>query len=365
MNSALGDLVSLVLREPQIVQTWSPASWDHLIRQARRADLLSRIAENLFDLGILESVPTAPRRHLQAARVVARAHREAVARELRYIGNALNGLGVDVVLLKGAAYLAAALPPAKGRIFSDIDILVPKEALPEVENQLVRHGWTTTHHNRYDQRYYREWMHELPPMQHAERQTVIDVHHAILPQTARLRPDSTKLLRAAQAVDGHAHLRVLAPADMVLHCATHLFYNEELSNGLRDLADFDSLLRHFARHTAFWPRLMARADELNLRRPLYYGLRYSHEILHAPIPDAFVLGRTPGAPPRLIQAFMDALWLRALRPQHPSTADGFTRTALMLLYVRAHWLRMPPHLLAYHLAHKAFPAREVKTKEPA
>jgi hypothetical protein len=26
-------------------------------------------------------------------------------------------------------------------------------------------GWAATHHDAYDQRYYRQWMHELPPMQ--------------------------------------------------------------------------------------------------------------------------------------------------------------------------------------------------------
>ena len=43
----------------------------------------------------------------------------------------------------------------------------------------------TTHHSAYDQRYYREWMHELPPLLHVRRQTALDVHHAIAPETAR------------------------------------------------------------------------------------------------------------------------------------------------------------------------------------
>ena len=36
-----------------------------------------------------------------------------------------------------------------------------------------------------------------------------------------------------------------------------------------------------------------------------------------------------------------------------------TPLARRSLYIRAHWLRMPPLLLAYHLAHKAIlPARQ-------
>ncbi len=86
-------------------------------------------------------------------------------------------------MLKGAAYLVADLPSSAGRLFSDVDILVPKPRLPEVESHLTMHGWMTTHHSGYDQRYYRERMHELPPMEHVHRGTTIDVHHTILPET--------------------------------------------------------------------------------------------------------------------------------------------------------------------------------------
>ena len=34
-------------------------------------------------------------------------------------------------------------------------------------------GWATTHHSPYDQRYYRTWMHELPPLRHAVRGSIL------------------------------------------------------------------------------------------------------------------------------------------------------------------------------------------------
>ena len=72
-------------------------------------------------------------------------------------------------------------------------------------------------------------MHELPPMRHMVRQTVIDVHHAILPETARLKPDSAKLRAAALPLGGRKGLLVFSPADMVLHSATHLSFMTENS----------------------------------------------------------------------------------------------------------------------------------------
>jgi hypothetical protein len=338
------------LRDPRALASWTPSQWEMLVRQARSADLISRLAALLEDCGLLQEIPAAPRAHLLAARVGRHAHEEAVRREVAQLRKALAPTGIDIILLKGAAYLFAALPAARGRVFSDVDILVPRAALAEVEAALMLGGWATTHHDPYDQRYYREWMHELPPLRHVTRQTVLDVHHAIVPPTARLKPDSAKLLAAARPLPGYPGLKVLAPADMVLHSAAHLFLNEELSHGLRDLVDLDSLLRHFGAHEAFWPALHARALEMHLERPLRYALRYSHRILATPVPMHLLAA--PASP------VMDALYLRALQPDHPSAADAFTPLARWLLYVRAHWMRMPPGRLAHHLAVKALRRRE-------
>ena len=342
------------LRDPAATLSWTPAQWELLIRQARSADLLSRLALRLQELRSLEKVPVPPRAHLLAARTVWHAQEEAVHREVGQVRKALAPTGVDIILLKGAAYLYAGLPAAHGRTFSDIDILVPRAVLPQVEAALMLHGWATTHHDPYDQRYYREWMHELPPMQHVTRQTVLDVHHAIVPLTARLKPDSAKLLARARPLPEHPGVKVLAPADMVLHSAAHLFLNEELSHGLRDLVDLDSLLRHFGGEQGFWTALIARATEMDLEQPLRYALRYSNRILGTPVPGDALSGS--------VSRLMDALFLRALQPDHPTASDGLTPMARWLLYVRAHWMRLPPGRLAYHLTVKAL---RKEREEPA
>lgn len=340
-----------------------PRNWDTLVRQARRADLLARIAHLLEARDLLSVVPAGPQAHLKSASVLGRVQKEEVFHEIAQLMRTLGPLGIPVVLLKGAAYLRAGLPAAAGRTFSDIDILVPKPALAAVESELMQNGWMTTHHSAYDQRYYREWMHELPPMQHIKRGTVLDVHHGILPETARSRPDSSKLVSAAIAVDGVPGLFVLAPIDMVLHSMTHLFHNEEFSHGLRDLSDLDMLLRHFGRDAWFWPALVDRARELNLQRTLYHGLRHTHAILETPVPAGTLAAIASFAPPPALQSVLDALWSRALRPQHHTASDWLSPAALFCLYVRSHWLRMPPLLLVRHLSVKAW--RRRREAEPA
>lgn len=348
-----------VLRDPVSLRTFDLPEWDLLLRQAASAGMTATLLDIVEDAQMLDKIPSAARQHLEWIRVVAARHGRAVRFEVAKIQDALKGLGLPLILLKGAAYAMAGLPPAAGRMFSDVDILVPKQRLGEVEAALMLHGWAGTHQDEYDQRYYRVWMHELPPMQHIQRGNAIDVHHAIVPETARVRPDSAVLRAAAVPISGSDNLWTLAPHDMVLHSAVHLFSEGELQHGLRGLLDIHRLLLHFGAMPGFWEGLPARAVQLELTRPLFYALRYGKRLLGTAIPPAVLAEvRTAGQPPAHLLALMDSLFLRTLIPPHPSCADRLTPLAQTALYLRGNWLRMPPLMLARHLFHKAFLSRD-------
>lgn len=358
MSAKTSDFALRVLRDPAAAARLTLPQWEAVVRGARRANVLGRIAVDLVERGLLPGVPEAPRAHLEAALVVAEAQASGVRREAAFIDRALADLDVPVVLLKGAAYLMAGLSAARGRVFSDIDILVPSPRLTEVESRLMVHGWASLKTDAYDQRYYRRWMHEIPPLKHHTRQTVLDVHHAILPTTARLKPDSAKLLAASVPAADEPRFRVLSPVDMVLHSATHLFCNEDVGNSFRDLVDLDALLRELGARQDFWSRLTERAAELDLSRPLYYALRYAQRVLDTPIPARVSGAAERSAPPSWLRGLMDRLFLATFQPDAAGRSLALARTSL---YVRAHWLRMPPLLLTYHLAYKAFRREQPET----
>ena len=346
-------LLVRVLRTPQAVLELDPGQWDLLLRQAGNANLLVSLMYLLEDGGLLDAVPEAPRTHLEWARLAAASHARSVRHEVARIAAALRGLDVPLILLKGSAYAMAGLDAGRGRLFSDVDILVPKACLDQVEAALMLNGWASTHHDPYDQRYYRDWMHEIPPMVHLRRGNTIDVHHAILPETAASRPDPAKLRAAAVPVPGQDGLWMLSPHDMFLHSSVHLFSGGEFEHGLRDLLDLHRLMRRFDAEPALWAGLAPRATELELERPLYYALRYTGHLLGSRIPPAALAAAERGRPPAPLLALMDALFMRALLPPHPSCSGRLQGAALFALYIRGNWLRMPPLLLARHLFHKA------------
>ncbi len=333
-----------ILRNPNELLTLPPHQQAQVLRQARLTGLLGFLATRLNPGTTNQKLAD----HLTAGKVYAEFHDRMITWEINRLGRALETLAGPIVLLKGAAYRMAELSLARGRLSSDVDILVPKEQLEATEQALLDAGWVHAKEEDYDQRYYREWMHELPPLRHRERGTVVDLHHNILPPTARLKPDARKLLAAAQPI-GEGGFYVLCPQDSVLHKAAHLFFDGDLKNGLRELLDLHELMNEYGRQPQFWQGIVSRAHELELSRPLYYAVHCCQRLLHTEVPPEIFRELHQDAPPYPIRPIMHRLLLIMLHPPHPDRRDLMRNMASWLLFLRSHWLRMPPLLLARHL----------------
>lgn len=347
------DLIN-ILEDPRISSRLTLRQWDRLLSIAREKNLLSRLAHSLSAQRLAGNIPDRVEAHLLSAQNLATHQHQGVIWETRHIADALAPLGIPVVLLKGAAYVLSELPAAKGRLFGDIDILVPKNTLNAVEAALMKHGWTSTGIDPYDQRYYRKWMHELPPMTHRIRATSIDVHHNILPETAKYNLNICTLLQSATQLPGSGFY-VLSPCDLVIHSATHLFHDGDFHNGLRDLHDLSLLINHFAiEQENYWHRLQARAMEIGLEKPVFFAVRYARILLRlscpAKIENELQRAAKVGA---LRLHILDRAFLSVIGGTSQTGGQSLRNMAALLLYIRAHMLRMPPLLLAQHLVRKA------------
>ena len=328
-------LLVRALAEPSSIAGLSERQWTGLIAAARGESLIGSLAFRLEGV----SVPPKIGAVFGAARADARQARRQALWEAEMARRALAPLGLPVILLKGTAYAAAGLEAGVGRAIGDLDILVPRNRLDEVERALLGAGWEWVKEDAYDHLYYRRWMHELPPLIHRERDRMIDVHHTILPLTARPKPDAGAMI--ADSVELKNGLRVLAPADMVIHAAAHLFADGDFAGGLRNLWDIDRLLRQFGEQPDFWSELSGRAALHGLLPTVRRAARLAADLYGTLVPDEW---RHGGAADRLFKARLLARngWGQATRP---ALRLGF--------YVRSHWLRMPPLMLARHLWIKA------------
>ena len=320
------ELLVHALRDPATAADLAPAEWQAVIAVARAELLLGTLAARVEGLALppgVQAILADATRSAEQGRIAALWEAEAVRR-------ALAPLGCPVVLLKGTAFVAAGLEAGRGRSIGDTDILVPRDALEAVEAALLAAGWEWVKPDPYDDDYYRRWMHELPPLIHRDRDRMVDVHHTILPPTARITPDAQALI--ANAVPLGNGLHVLSPADMICHGAAHLFADGDLSGGLRNLWDLHCLIDEFGTDG-----LRARAEHHGLWSPVHRAARLASDLLGTAVPDSWRV--RDSADPLLRRRLLarDG-WGRGV---HPATRFAF--------YLRSHWMRMPPLMLARHL----------------
>lgn len=326
VRAAAARLVA-ALRDPASTATLDAAEWTALIAVARAEQLIGTLAWRVRGL----DKPGAAARILDDAIASAEQGRRVALWEAEMARRALAPLGIAPVLLKGTAFVAAGLRAGQGRVIGDLDILVPRDAIDAVEQALIAAGWEWVKPDPYDDAYYRQWMHELPPLIHRDRDRMIDVHHTILPLTARIRPDAAALLADSVAL-GAGGLRVLSGDDMLCHAAAHLIADGDLAGGLRNLWDIHCLAGEHGTAT-----LAARAERHGLGEAVARAMRLAHALYGTAVP----------APWQRATA-SDRLFVRRLlarddwgRPTRRLTRLGF--------FVRSHALRMPPAMLARHL----------------
>lgn len=339
---------------PASVANWNEADWGLAIRQARVANLVSSLGSHINAYCSSVKVPDGARQHFLAAGNIAKQREAAVIWECRQIAGALGRKEIRPTFLKGAAYALAGIPLAARRHFSDIDVMVGKADIPEAEKQLMLAGWLPTNADPYDQRYYRQWMHEVPPLRHVRRGTVLDLHHAITPPTSRFQARMDLLESSRQPLESMHEAYTLGHADMILHAAVHLFTEGESQNALRNLIDISELLDHFLGDQDFDVSLAKRSYEVGLSRPLYCAVRYLIRVLNQARRARLASRLEAAAPNRIGLAVLDGIYDRVFQGGHPSVAPFGLSLAEFVLYLRGHWLRMPAHLLAPHLVRKFF-----------
>jgi hypothetical protein len=338
MNAA--KMLVRALRDPLWAERLSGEQWTGLITAARAESLVGALAYRLSGARLPDKVAAI----LDDARHDSRQAQAAALWEAEMARRALAPLSIQPILLKGTAYAAAGLWASAGRSIGDLDILVARERLGAVQQALIGAGWEWVKEDAYDDQYYRRWMHELPPLIHKQRDRMIDVHHTILPLTARRRPDAGALIADSVAVG--EGLRMLSQPDMVIHAAAHLFADGDLAGGLRNLWDIDRMLREFSVRPGFWRDLERRSRLHQLSSAVARSLRLAASLYGTPVDEACAGAARPS----------DILFRRRLLAR-----NGWGQEVRPLLrfafYLRSHLLRMPPLMLARHLSIKAWRGR--------
>jgi hypothetical protein len=192
---------------------------------------------------------------------------------------------------------------------------------------------------------------------------MVDVHHTILPLTARVTPDATALIADAHhlplprqfenlyepedfpeipadpsVIPPVAGCRVLGRFDIVHHCVAHLMADGELDGGLRNLWDFHCLVQEMERRSngKYCKDLLSDSGRHGLYPAFSRTARLAHYLFGTPM---YV--REP-------LALTDHLFLRRLLARDDWGRE-IHRPLRFAFYIRSHLLRMPLPMLLRHL----------------
>lgn len=348
---SVSTLLIELFKHPATALKISDHDWVTVIRCLRQQQQLARYSFLFRQAGIFEQLPRYARHHLRNAEIIAAKQYRQVAAEAAEIYRLLQPLAIKPIFLKGASYaLQSDITAGIGRTFSDLDILVPKSSVNAVEQRLSVFGFLPEPVTAYDQHYYRNWTHEIPPLRHHSRGTILDIHHNLIPPISGRAPDIKYFWQQVKVTE--QGFQVLSLAAMALHSLIHLFFNEDFKKGFRDLTDLHLLFSQF--EETDWEELVRLAERSGFMFELMLACRYTSALLATSVP-AWIMQQTEQYQPsgwRL--SLLDFIFSRVLTPQHPLFQSRVDRLAAILALVRGHWLKMPVLVLVRHLTVKTF-----------
>jgi putative nucleotidyltransferase-like protein len=191
----------------------------------------------------------------------------------------LESEGIEYIVLKGAALAWTVYDAMALRPIGDVDVLVRPEVAARASVLLEADHWRSFHRSPSS---------DLGAL-HAINYTrapygALDVHRYALRECCWPEADAGFWQRSVRATIGGRSVRVLGPADQLLHVCVHgLRWNPVHSSHW--VADAARIIAH-AGATLAWPVLVAEARRRDLAFQVREALRLVRRVTDAPVPDA-------------------------------------------------------------------------------
>nr|WP_297347995.1 nucleotidyltransferase family protein [uncultured Glaciecola sp.] len=336
-----------MLTQKKSITDLEPEELDSLLRATIAAHMHGVLA-NTVDKTLSLLLPLPLSRHFASIHTFSLAQKNQVVASANLLSAQLSSAGIPVLLLKGAAYILSNKPNAQGRLISDIDILVQREALAMVESTLQKNGWRAKSLNDYDEKYYREWSHELPPYIHSETGVILDIHHNLIPLSSG-KTINIAQIEATKVVVGN-NLYIPSDAYLILHSAIHLLLNDDTEKGLRDCFDLHSLIQGYLASETL-DSLRVIFIEANCETEFSILIHLLNRIFNNEYSEIVLNGVH-----RLSwhdQVLVNSLY-RTICPRTDYLLDNKSALARQHVYMHGHLSKMPFLLFIQHICYKGY-----------
>lgn len=329
-------LLAFFVNPVDFIQRATARHWTEFLQQAREHGLTARFYYVLRQQNLLHLVPEKVRQHGKSAAYYAEKQQHSLYFELQQLESLFSAVDCPCILLKGAAYRVLALPVSFGRLFADIDILVPASKLKQIRDKLFFNGFIEGAMSDYDRDYYLNWSHQNPPLQHYQRGTVIDLHHHIYPTASAKKIDIAPIFNHAEALPGSS-FKVPKTAHLFIHAAVHLFYQEESHKLVKDIIDLNDLLLAVAQQQQV-TLLLQQAREMAVHSAVINACWVLAKLFANPNALSLLAQATEQPQPKVCKLLLTMLQEHGVKAW----------LARKLWFLRGHALKMRWQVLLYH-----------------
>lgn len=278
--------------------------WESIVKIANQQLVSPALWVSLMNKGLDEDLPDELKCYLSGLHNLNLQRNILIKQQAEEIIRSLNEIGIEPILLKGAALLFTnAFTDSGTRIMEDLDIMVLGKDVKQSWKTLSTLGYRACDPNeRVDER-----SHHLPAMIRDSDPAAIELHTQLFDWHDRI-----VVLTAADCFKEAATIKtkclsykVLSLPHFIIHNILHIevhhlhFYSGKLS--LRQLLDF-AVISNRQSHAIDWKSIEDRMEEHGIRRIYRSYLYMAVSLLNARVPCAF--GFTIGSKIHLKRRFL-------------------------------------------------------------
>ncbi|MBN1439760.1 MAG: nucleotidyltransferase family protein [Anaerolineales bacterium] len=264
-----------------------PASpdWGKVIARAERQRLTPLLFESAKKTGMLREIPPQAVSDFRRNFLRSANQSEEIFRELAALLDSFAAARIPVIVLKGGALAVALYDTVTQRPMCDLDLLIPKDAVPECARILAGRGYMECHN--LGRGFEQEFRSELSFVRPDASGLMVEPHWHIFnpPSFSKRIPVAWFWERAAPVEIRGRSARMLSPAATLLHLTGHYSLHHG-GAGLLQLYDI-------ARVQARWGKainaeeLAEAARSFGLLSAVQAALREAAALWRIPVPEGF------------------------------------------------------------------------------
>jgi hypothetical protein len=262
----------------------SSKEWDALLNLSQSHGVTPQCYKRLKDPSLSNCIPPHILEELKKKYLHTAYTNTLILHSLGKVLQAFNLVDIPVIPLKGIYLAENIYQNIALRIMGDVDLLVQKKDLDQIQQKLTTLGYTS---RPYWLEAEHDLSHSLPPFSKPNA-VDLDVHWDFENPDSPFKVDNEDLWQRAIPVKiAGVDVLSLSPEDFLLHLCIHTSYHHRFESGLRSLCDISATLNTY-QSILDGPLFLARTHEWGVERCVFLSLHLAQLLVGAKIPPGLL-----------------------------------------------------------------------------